>query len=218
MRIASLLAVAALAVTLAPLGCSADTSDEDAVSTPDEGTAEDELRSLTLTEADDGKTVTVTKGQNVVVKLQSSPSTGYRWKVTETNRTFGYPASTVFLKNGDAVGAAGVERMTWKTSGPLPMTGTHRVKLEYKRPWEENASPAKTFTFSVKVVEADCPQLSPPAPDFCKQGRIEVKKDANGCATGIECIADCRANGCGTGKSCMYCWASFACVPNGAMC
>lgn len=30
--------------------------------------------------------------------------------------------------------------------------------------------------------------------------------------------SDCRANGCGTGKYCSFCWGSYACIPNGAMC
>lgn len=217
MRIASLVAAAAVTLFLAPLGCSADTSD-DPTSTADDETSEDELKSQTLTEGDDGKTVTIAKGQNVVLKLQSNPTTGYRWKVVSTDRTFGYPATTRFLANGDGVGAAGVERMTWKTSGPLDMTGTHEVKLEYKRPWEENASPAKTFSFKVKITGADCPQLSPPAPDFCKNGRVVPKKDANGCSTGLECVQDCRSTGCGDGKRCSFCWANYACIPDRAMC
>ena len=50
-----------------------------------------------MTEKDDGKTVTVTEGQNLVVKLQSNPTTGYKWKVVSTDRTFGYPADERFL-------------------------------------------------------------------------------------------------------------------------
>ncbi len=30
--------------------------------------------------------------------------------------------------------------------------------------------------------------------------------------------ADCRTNGCGTGKFCSFCWGSYQCIPNGAMC
>ncbi len=34
------------------------------------------------------------------------------------------------------------------------------------------------------------------------------------------CIAsnDCRVTGCGAGQYCSYCWASYACIPNGALC
>lgn len=220
MRLAPLLALAALAVVtlpLGPLGCHADTEGEDATAT-DDGRTEDELRGLTLTEADDGKTVTVVKGHDVVVRLPTNPSTGFHWVVAESDDVFGSPASAQFLRNGDAAGAAGLERMTWKTTGKQDTTGTHAVKLEYRRPWEKDASPAKVFSFTVKVVEAECPELSPPSPATCEKGRLEPKKDASGCTTGYTCVPDCRADPCGSGKSCTFCWGQFACVPKGAQC
>lgn len=30
--------------------------------------------------------------------------------------------------------------------------------------------------------------------------------------------ADCRTSGCGSGSSCTFCWGSYACVPDGAVC
>lgn len=29
---------------------------------------------------------------------------------------------------------------------------------------------------------------------------------------------DCRTDGCGTGEYCSWCWGSFACIPDGALC
>src|SRR5688572_4989878 len=105
MRLSVIFSLAAVALVLSPLGCSSETEEDNTV-TPggQEESTEDELRSLTLTEQDNGRTVTVTEGQNVVVKLQSNPSTGYKWEVASTDRTFGYPYYTRFLKNSDAVG------------------------------------------------------------------------------------------------------------------
>lgn len=217
-RLSVLLALATFAVALSPLACAATTEDDPVSSPTEEGDAEDELKSLSLTDADDGKTVTITKGQSLLVKLQSNPTTGYKWSVVSTDRTFGYPALERFVKNGDAVGSGGLQRFTWKTSSPLNMVGSHTVKLEYKRSWETNVAAAKTFTFTVKVVDATCPQLSPPAPSFCPNGRIQPKHGDNGCVTGYECIADCRSKGCGSGQSCSPCWGQFSCIPNGAMC
>jgi len=220
MRLSVIFSFALVALAVSPMiACSQDTEDDSAV-TPggDEGSTEDELRSLSLSESDNGKTVTVTEGQNLVVKLQSNPSTGYKWNVASTDRTFGYPATTQFLKNSDAVGSGGIERLSWKTKSPLSMVGEHKVTLEYKRPWETNASPAKTFKFTVKIVSGECPQLSPPAPNFCKGGTIKAKKDANGCSTGYECQTGCGGRTCGSGTSCQFCWGNMACIPNGALC
>src|SRR5262245_61148919 len=115
MRIVSFLALSALGVAVAPLACGGGASEEPIVTPSEEGAAEDDLRSLKLSEAASGRTVTVTQGQNLTVQLQSSPSTGYKWSVVSTDRTFGYPATTTFLRNGDAVGSGGIERLTWKT-------------------------------------------------------------------------------------------------------
>jgi inhibitor of cysteine peptidase len=219
MRLSVLLALATFAVALAPIACASPTEDDQASSPSEEGDSEDELKSLSITDADNGKTVTVTKGQSILVKLQSNPTTGYKWVVASTDRTFGYPASDRFVQNGDgAVGSGGLQRLTWKTTSPLDMVGTHKVKLEYKRAWETNVAPAKVFSFTVKIVDGSCPTLSPPAPGFCANGQITPKHDANNCVTGYECVTDCRSNGCGTGKRCSACWGQMACIPNGAMC
>lgn len=221
-RLSVFFSLAVVALAVSPLiACSQDASEgegDDAVAADGEESTEDELRSLSLTEKDDGKTVTVTEGQNLVVKLQSNPSTGYKWKVVSTDRTFGYPSDERFLRNSDAVGSGGLQRFSWKTKSPLNMVGEHTVKMEYKRSWETNASPAKTFSFKVKIVGGECPQLSPPAPGFCTGGTIKAKKDANGCTTGFECQTGCGGQTCGAGKSCQYCWGHSACIPNGAMC
>jgi predicted secreted protein len=221
MRLSVFASLALVALAVSPLvACSQSEAEDDSIVTPEDGqeTTEDELRSLSLTEKDNGKTVTVTEGQNLVVKLQSNPTTGFKWQVVSTDRTFGYPADERFLRNSDAVGSGGVQRFSWKTKGALNMVGEHKVKLEYKRSWETNVSAAKTFEFTVKIVSGECPQLSPPAPSFCPNGTIKAKKDANGCTTGFECQEGCGGRTCSSGQNCQYCWGQLACVPNGALC
>jgi len=190
----ALVAAATLALALSPLAC-AGAEDEDPTSSPtEEGSAEDEIRAMSLTDADDGKTVTVTKGQNVIVKLSANPTTGYKWVVASTDRTFGYPSSDTFAGGGASapVGSGGIQKLTWKTKSPLDMTGSHTVKLEYKRSWENNVAPAKTFSFTVKVVDGSCPTLSPPRPGFCTGGSLVPTRDANGCTIGYDCDTTAR--------------------------
>jgi inhibitor of cysteine peptidase len=122
----------AVLVAPAPVGASAVTGGDEVV----------------LTEADDGTTVTVTEGQRLVVALPANPSTGYQWQVTRTDRTFGYPESS-FVPEGDRVGAGGIERLTWSTTGGLSMIGEHRVELAYQRAWE--STPLTTFSFTVII-------------------------------------------------------------------
>jgi len=107
-----------------------------------------------LDESADQTTVDVQKGQDVVVRLPSNPSTGFGWEVLSTNRTFGYPKTSTFEatpSSGPIVGSGGTEVFTWSTLSPLPMSGSHTVTLGYRRSWETNVPPAKTFTFTVDI-------------------------------------------------------------------
>ena len=197
MRLSAVLfGLSAVFLALSPLACAGEsTQDGGDPTAAEQGSSEDELKSLQLTDADDGKTVTVTKGQNILVKLSANPSTGYQWVVAATNRTFGYPASDRFVAtSGGAVGSGGIQRFMWKTSSALDILGTHSVRLEYKRPWENNVAPAKTFSFTVNIVDPaapSCPQLSPPAPDFCKSGQqVQARQNEDGCTTGYDCVGE----------------------------
>lgn len=107
------------------------------------------LKPILLTDADNKKAVSVKVGQSVAVALSANPTSGYKWQVKATDKTFGYPAADTFKASSGAVGAPGVQTLTWKTSGSLPMAGKHSVSLEYKRPGE--ASALKTFQFSVAI-------------------------------------------------------------------
>lgn len=146
----SLLSICALLALSAPFaaGCSGEAAQVAA----DDGTdsSEDELRTFTLTERDNGRTVHINAGQSLTLKLASNPTTGFDWDVTRTDRTFGYPKESFSASSG-AVGSGGTKKMVWSTRGPLDMRGTHQVTLEYHRSWETSTPPAKTFHFTVIV-------------------------------------------------------------------
>ncbi len=108
---------------------------------------------VALHDIDDGRTVRVKKGQDVVVALQSNPSTGYRWHVVSTPRSFGHPAKSEFLPGvtARAIGAPGTELLTWRTAGFQPEAGqSYTVNLAYSR--GATGEPARTFTFTVELV------------------------------------------------------------------
>ncbi len=218
MRLQALFIAAACTLALSPLACASpeDDTQEGATGNSDEDTSgADEIRAQSIDESSNGKTVTLAHNQNLIIKLKSNPTTGYQWRVVSTDRTLGYPEDK-FVSNSGAIGSGGIQKLTWNLAkNPLDETGEHKIKLEYKR---ASGAADKTFTLTIKVLPKVCPDLSPPAPGFCTKGRISPVRDADGCTTRYECVADCRSNGCGTGSKCQICWANFACVPNGAMC
>jgi predicted secreted protein len=168
-----LLLTSAFALVAIP-GCAADADDGSGPA------SEDELRSLTIKESDSGRTFTVEKGGSVKVSLGSNPTTGYKWKVVSTTRTFGYPEPKEGVYQGSpaaSIGSGGQQIFTWQTNSPLlqPSTTAHAIKIEYRRSFESDDTPAeKTFTVKIKVKRGT---EQPPAP----AGRpITINEDHEG--------------------------------------
>lgn len=136
----------------------------EAASGSNDPVTQDELKtggSATLHDADSGKTVTVEKGKDVTVILSSNATTGYKWKVVSTDRSFGYPTPKDGTYSGSGaggpVGSGGSQTFVWKTGSPFiePGGAAHSVTLEYRRSFESDDKPAaKTFKFKVKIKDA----------------------------------------------------------------
>lgn len=161
MRFASLILVP-LALTLAACsGSTADSADpgsEDALIKKGTGTVE-------VTEADNNKVVTVEQGKDIRVSLGEVGGTGFRWSVTTTDKSLGYPdpkdGTFSDEHQGAGGGGGGARVFVWKTNSPLLQPGSLQpIKLEYRRPWETNKPAANTFTLKVKIKAAG----APPAP------------------------------------------------------
>ena len=143
-------ALSLLGLVAGSTGC-ADVDDDVAAS-------QDELRALTIRDADNGKTFTVEKGQSFKVELQANATTGYAWQVASTSKKLGWPSPREGVYEGGGaggpIGSGGVQVFTWKTDSPLlkPSTTAHAITLEYRRPWESEDTPAaQTFKFKIKV-------------------------------------------------------------------
>lgn len=117
-----------------------------------------------LSAKDNGGTVSLDVGDSLVLKLEGNPTTGYLW-------TFGAPYDeNVLILTGEdyskpeggekRVGAPSTKIMTFKAVGP----GRTGVKLDYRRPWEKNERPIRTFETLV-VVEGEAPEAPKPPED-----------------------------------------------------
>lgn len=104
--------------------------------------------SVVLTAHDNGKDIDLTTTQTLVVRLESNPSTGYGWTVV------GDPAplrlgKASYQKNAKSgtVGAPGNQVFRFSANS----AGMANLTLAYRRSWEYNVPPAKTFTVKVNV-------------------------------------------------------------------
>jgi inhibitor of cysteine peptidase len=108
------------------------------------------MGSRLITEADHGQTVNLKKGDALTIRLPENPTTGYRWSLDEHNASVLEPsASPEFEPSGPAVGAGGARTFGFRAKAP----GDYGVTLNLRRPWEKEASPAKSFAINVRVDE-----------------------------------------------------------------
>jgi inhibitor of cysteine peptidase len=104
---------------------------------------------VTLTETENGRRVDAEVGQDIVVRLASNPTTGYRWMLAPMrNAVVAVLGEPAFERHDEArVGAPGVEvwRLRAMTKGEAPLF------FEYRRSWEKGVPPARTAAFTLSV-------------------------------------------------------------------
>lgn len=124
-----LVAVLAVVVMAGLSGCSAETP-------------------LVLGGEDDGREITLQKGQTLSIKLAANPTTGYSWEFVESEgailQQVGEPE---FEADSDLLGAPGTQTLRFETVE----TGQMELRLVYQRPWKTDVEPLKTFTVQVTV-------------------------------------------------------------------
>jgi inhibitor of cysteine peptidase len=105
---------------------------------------------VTVSADQSGTSVALASGQDLVVRLPSNPTTGYRWIYVEPKdavlRVDG-PSSYEAQSAGGAAGAGGME--IWKLAPLKP--GQQQLRFEYRRPWEQDVAPSRVATYTVTV-------------------------------------------------------------------
>lgn len=112
------------------------------------GCAQRTLPPVAVTTADSGSAQTLSAGQELVISLDSNPTTGYRWAVDGAVpaqlKQVGEPK---YASSSNAIGSCGTEVWTFAGQG----TGDGTLKLKYWRSFEPTATPADTFVVKVSV-------------------------------------------------------------------
>ena len=106
---------------------------------------------VTVSAAQSGTSVALAAGQDLVVRLPTNPSTGYRWAYVEPKdavlRVDGPSTYEAAQSAGNVAGAGGIE--IWKLAPLKP--GQQQLRFEYRRPWEQDVAPSQVVTYSVTV-------------------------------------------------------------------
>jgi len=96
-----------------------------------------------------GKNVSVIKGNELTVKLEGNPTTGYSWILVEgldtsILKSMGDPE---YKSESNMAGAGGTYTFKFKAVD----SGTTPLKLVYLRTWETGVAPLKIFELTVTV-------------------------------------------------------------------
>jgi inhibitor of cysteine peptidase len=105
-------------------------------------------RTIKVGEAEQGHTIDLAPGDTLLVQLPGNPSTGYAWTMAEGDskviQAAGHPRFTL---ERDLAGSPGVVEVRYTAV----TTGSTRLRLAYRRPFEPNDAPARNFDIAVEV-------------------------------------------------------------------
>ncbi len=106
---------------------------------------------ITLEEKNSGSTVTLSPGEKFSLSLAANPTTGYTWETAVPpddhickNTASHYQCHN---QNNKIVGAGGIQHYSFSAIAP----GKTKLKLLYRRNWETDIPPAKTFDLDIVV-------------------------------------------------------------------
>ena len=99
-----------------------------------------------------GGQVDLKVGGTLVVKLESNPTTGYSWEVGAIDPSIIKGMGDAEYAKSDTgetplVGSGGAE--TWRFQAVNE--GQTSLEMVYRRPWEQDVNPEKTFSLSINV-------------------------------------------------------------------
>jgi len=95
-----------------------------------------------------GSSVTLEKGQQMVLKLASNPTTGSDWEIVSLDPAVLKQVGEVEYKpDSMLIGSGGVDTWTFEAAG----SGQMHLQLIYHRIWEKEIPPTDTFDLDIVV-------------------------------------------------------------------
>ena len=105
------------------------------------------MAEIRLTQADNGKTVTLSLGDQVLIQLTTNPSTGFDWVTAQLDSSLLLESNRSYRALNDAMGSPNQLTICFDTVAP----GTANVLLQYQRHWEKNVPPLQIFEIGIEI-------------------------------------------------------------------
>lgn len=126
-------------------------------------------------------------GDTLRVVLPSNPSTGYSWQIAKNNGAFLQASAARTLPATEPKpGAPGTQSFTFTAAAP----GKDRLLLNYRRPWEKNVRPARSYAVDITIdrsaaTHSDAPVVTPAGTLLATYGGRLPCADCSGIRTSI---------------------------------
>jgi len=105
------------------------------------------MATITLTQADRGKTVAARPGDTITITLAENPTTGYRWAIEHQDQNVVHIVDDKYTSGGTSPGAGGTRTFTLQADHP----GTAPFSVKLWREWVGDSSVSERFEVVVKI-------------------------------------------------------------------
>lgn len=104
---------------------------------------------LTLTQADNGKSITLQVNQTVVIALNENPTTGFQWAIDSSPDPLLLLTASQYLSPSQPglIGGGGQRILTLQAH----KAGTEKLQIKLWRAWEGDSSIIDRFAVTVEV-------------------------------------------------------------------
>ncbi len=107
-------------------------------------------RNITVTDKENGTQLELHRDDVLTLRLECIPGTGYSWQVSRNDAGILKPPDKPEYERPDRQKAlGGVEYGIFRFKASA--RGTNVLELQYKRVWEKDKAPMKTFRITVRV-------------------------------------------------------------------
>jgi inhibitor of cysteine peptidase len=103
-----------------------------------------------ISAAENGQTLVVPAGELLELALPENPGTGFAWQLRAADTAHYALRSDTFEGLPGGIGQGGIRHWQFATLQP----GRDSIELQYRRPWETNQAPARTYTVNLHILPA----------------------------------------------------------------
>lgn len=109
------------------------------------------MKQITLTDRDRDAKFHLRVGDELIVRLEAIPGTGFSWRISgDHEEVLTHVGEPVFERSG-AQALGGVEQQVFRFR--VKSSGRHQLEFEYRRPWEKSGTAVKSYSVKLQIDE-----------------------------------------------------------------